>query len=213
MTKSPTSDDRRERGELAPVELLPPQQAWAWRWIALGVVLVMIAGACANIRNPERFFADRMLATGDVHVLDTSDDRPMAAFARSLSSPPEDAHMTLVKSDWQSRTYQVSLTAPSRDVAIAELDALLERFRGEFTKDTGRDVSAFSSPWVVPVQTPAVQAWARRIRNVLWGAVAAGAVSVVGGVWMMWASVKGDKRKLAALLFQAEDPEVGDGPR
>ncbi len=179
----------------------------------LGVVFVMIAGACANIRNPERFFAERMLATGDVHVLDTSDVEPMAAFARSLSSPPEDAHMTLAKSDRQSRTYQVSLAAPDRDLAIAHLEALLERFRGEFTKDTGRDAEVFTNPWVVPVQTPDVQAWARRIRAALLGLAAAGGVSIAAGAWMLWASVKGDKRKFAELVFQNEDPEAGDGPR
>jgi hypothetical protein len=210
MTESSTSDDRRPGGEMAPVELLPPRQAWGRRWIFLGVVFVMIAGACANIRNPERFFADRMLATGDVHVLDTSDVEPMAAFARALSSPPEDAHMTLVKSDWQSRTYQVLLSAPSRDAALAQLEALLGRFRSEFTKGSGRNTDAFADRWVVPVPTPAVQAWARRIKYVLRGLVGAGAASVALGAWMLWTSVKGDRRKFAELVFDTDDPP-GDG--
>ena len=42
MTKSSTPDDPGPRGEMAPVELLPPQQAWGRRWIFLGVVFVMI---------------------------------------------------------------------------------------------------------------------------------------------------------------------------
>ena len=212
MTKSSTPDDPGPRGEMAPVELLPPQQAWGRRWIFLGVVFVMIAGACANIRNPERFFADRMLATGDVRVLDTSDVEPMAAFARALSSPPEEARMTLVTHDAQSRTYQVLLSAPSRDAALAQLEPLLGRFRSEFTKGTGRNADAFADPWVVPVPTPAVQAWARRIKYALRGLVGAGAASVVLGAWMLWTSVKGDKRKFAELVFQNGDPP-GDGAR
>ena len=117
--------------------------------------------------------------------------------------------MTLVKSDWQARSYQVSLAAPSRETALVRLGALLERFQREFTQDSGRDVQTFTSSWVLPLQTPRVKAWSRRIGAALVSMVAVGGAMMAGGVWMLWLAVKGDKRKLADLLFDDDQPGPG----
>jgi hypothetical protein len=210
MNELPDSHRRAGATEAdVPPELLPSSQAWGLRLVVFGLGLVMLGFAAGNVRNPERVFAEKMVATGDIHVLAKSDERAEAAFARALAMQSEEARMTLVKSDWQARSYQVSLAAPNREAALARLGALLERFQREFTQDSGRDVQTFTSSWVLPMQTPRVLAWGRRIGTAVVSMVAVGGAMMAGGVWMLWLAVKGDKRKLAGLLFQDDQPGPG----
>ena len=210
MKELPHSDDIAGAAIAdVPPELLPSAQAWGLRLVVFGLALVMLGSAAGNVRNPERVFAEKMVATGDIHVLAKSDERAQAAFARALATQSEEARMTLVKSDWQARSYQVSLAAPTREAALARLGALLERFQREFTQDSGRDVQTFTSAWVLPMQTPRVKAWSRRIGAALVSMVAVGGAMMAGGVWMLWLALKGDKRKLAGLLFDVDQPGPG----
>ena len=187
-------------------ELLPRAQAWGMRLLVVGLALLMLSLACGRMRNPEKFFAEKMVATGDIFVMAKSDARAEEAWARALAAQPEEAGMTLRKSDWQARTYDVWLTAPTRDAALAQLGALLDKFRENFTQDAMRDVQAFTSSWVEPKPTPKVRLWARRIRAAVLSMFATGVVMTAGGGWVLWVSVQGDKNKFADPVFNNEAP-------
>ena len=182
------------------------------RFAFLGLVLVMLGLACGSVRNPEKFFADKMRATGDITVMGQTGERAESAFARALEAQPEEAGLIFTKSDRQTRTYQVWLTAPTRAAALARLEALLKSFQREFDGQFGRDVWTFTSSWVPPAPTPKALAWRQRIRLVVLGLFAVGAVLMAGGVWMLWVAMKGDKRKVAALLFDNDDPGIQPPP-
>ena len=191
-----------------PVELLPPAQAWGMRFAFFGVVLVMLSFACGSVRNPAKFFADKMLATGEITVMGHDSAKVEAAFERARAAVPAEAGLTLLENGRQSVKYQAWLTAPDRQTALAQIEAVLAGFQKEHGGEFGRDLWTFGSSWVEPAPTPKVRLWSRRISTAVTGMFLLGAASVAGGVWKLWVSVKGDKRQLAELLFQTEDPGI-----
>jgi len=160
--------------------LLPPQES---RWLRLAGLLMVLAWVIYEARDfPGRMLAERVVATGEIKVMDNSDDPTQAAFARALAGHHVEAGLIFLKSDHQSRNYQVWLTAPDRTTALAQLDALLARFQKEHGGQFGRDLWTFSSSWVPPQQTPRVRVWNQGMRLT-------GAILFVAGVVMTF--VKG----------------------
>jgi hypothetical protein len=126
--------------DLAPSELLPPSQAWGIRLAFLGIVLVMLSFAGGAVRNPEKFFAGKMVATGDITVMGHDGEQVEAAFERARSALHAEAGLTFMENDRQSIKYQAWLTAPDRAAALAQLEAVLAAFQEEYGGQFGRDV-------------------------------------------------------------------------
>ncbi len=184
-------------------------QAWGVRLVFFGVMLVMLAIAFSNASEfPGKLAAEKFVATGDIFVMDKSDDRSEAAFARALTSQGVEAGMNYKKSDWQSRRYDVWLIAPTRDIALAKLDALLKDFQREFGGDPIKDVTTFSSSYVLPLKTPKVLWWNHAMNTAVLTLTGVGLAMVAGGCWVLWKAVKGDKRQFASLIFQNDDPAI-----
>lgn len=196
-----------------PEELLPPPQAWAMRLVFLGVALLMLSVVVNGARDfPGRIFAEKMVATGDIHVMDTSDERAEAAFARAIEGQPVEAGMTFMKSDRQSRSFQAWVTGPNRDAALAQMEALLLRFQREFGGTFGNEVTTFNNAWVPPMQTPKVRAWGRGMRLACKAMIVVGVISFAGGVRLLWIATKGDNKEFANVLFGDRD-EPGIEPQ
>jgi len=157
--------------------LVSPQES---RWALFAGLLMVLAWMFYEARDfPGRMFAERVVATGEIKVMDLSDDPAQAAFDRALASQHVAAGLIFMKSDHQSRNYQVWLTAPDRTTALAQLDALLARFQQEHGGQFGKDLWTFSSSWVPPQQTPRVRAWNQGMRLIAAILFVAGVVMTV----------------------------------
>ncbi|MEP6667717.1 MAG: hypothetical protein ABJF10_01105 [Chthoniobacter sp.] len=158
--------------------LLPPQES---RWALFAGLLMVLAWMFYEASDfPGRMLAERVVATGEIKVMEVSDDPTQAAFGRALASQHVEAGLIFMKSDHQSRDYQVWLTAPDRTTALAQLEALLARFQQEHGGQFGKDLWTFSSSWVPPQQTPRVRAWNQGMRCV-------GALLFITGLVMIFA--------------------------
>jgi hypothetical protein len=127
------------------------------------------------------WYADRLVATGEIEIWSQADARVQAAFQRAVDSAPSDSSLQFLQADKRRRKYQVRVIAPERTQALNQLNVLLTQFGKEYGGEFNRDYSTSASSYVPPVVSP------RGIllkRLLTFGLLCLGFALIGGGTWL-----------------------------
>lgn len=186
------------------------------RSLLIGILLLPLAYVLWSIRDfPGRMVAERVRATGDITVMAKTDDRVRETFAKVRSTQRGEAGLDFVKADRQTRKHEVWLIAPTRDEALAQLEALLAAFRTEHGGEFGKDIWTFTSAYVPHVRDEKVRAWDTGMLAALGGMLALAAGLILRGVVRLRREIAAEKARIAALPpveEESDEEEPEDAP-
>jgi len=185
QTDAPDSDT-----DAPPVDMnerLPSAEAWARRWLLLGIVVFAADFVLIDYsRGDSYLFIDRLLATQVVATATIGASEPPpsaveAAFARARGAVGGDAQLVLDRQRQQGPIYTLSVQAANRSEALAKVDTLLAGINREYRAQSGRDLDSFRDAYVAPLRTPELF---RRRMLIVGGLFAAGLACVAAWWWL-----------------------------
>ena len=166
-------------------EMADPREAWGLRLVLIGGLALMGAFFFYTVLrwSPTTFgwYADRLVATGEIEIWSQADARVQAAFQRAVASAPSDASLQFLEADKRRRKYQVRVVAPERTQALNQLKALLTQFGKEYSGEFNRDYSTSASSYVPPVVSPRGVLLKRLLT---FGLLFLGFALIGGGTWL-----------------------------
>lgn len=179
MTADTTSLDRNDR--------LPAAAAWARRWLLLGILIMAVAFVLLDgSRGDSYSFLDRLLATqvvatGTIGAAGAPTGAVERAFERARRALGDDAQLTLEEQRPQGSTFRLSVTAASRDQALARVDELLAATGQEYRAQSGRGLDTFRNAYVAPLRTPELL----RLRTAIVGGLLLAGLACILAWWRL----------------------------
>jgi hypothetical protein len=179
------------------------------RLILIGILMLGVDYVLTDSSRPgpyggdilERWLAERVVATGEIKVSAQSDERVQAAFKRARAAQPAESTLPFVEANDHGRKYEVWLMAPKRDQALAQLEALLAKFRDEYRGEFGRDLWTFSSPYVPPVRGQRMASMRLRVNL---GLLLPALGALAAGAWLFWQAPPAARARMIRMLRGTE---------
>jgi hypothetical protein len=179
LTADTTSPDTNDR--------LPAAAAWARRWLLLGILTMAVAFVLLDgSRGDSYSFLDRLLATqvvatGTIGAAGAPTGAVESAFERARRALGDDAQLTLEEQRPQGSTFRLSVTAASRDQALARVDEFLAATGQEYRAQSGRDLDTFRNAYVAPLPTPELL----RLRTAIVGGLLLAGLACILAWWRL----------------------------
>lgn len=151
-----------------PAERAATTVAWGRRLALVGLVLLAGGYVLLDRARDDRFpliarlVAREVLATGTVFV-SPPDARVPGIVAAVAAALPVAVGVDVDAHQDQSVTYRLSVRAPGRAQALADLERVERAVREQYRADTSRDLTTFADAYVAPVMSPARQTLANAI--------------------------------------------------